>query len=364
MSEASAEESLGRILEIAPSDRGNAQLGRWLSREIDAEGAPRRIQVEDWLACARLLERSRCAQGLSGDAAERASTFLAAANGWAPKRRTGQTHVGWGSTRLVMARLQEGQGAIRVVGHDPGEPCGFELLVNDHAWLGPCWSVEGDELASKQRLLVWDPEKAYEQLEWVVAAGDRKLVRSVVVLRGLKLALVSALVECPAGGSASECAMTLALPAGVTAAPQGESRALELRSGSRSKPLQVLPLGLPFKDYPTERGRLVAAPGSIVLRQAAPARRTWMPLLISWDESRRKRSLSWRNLTVTEKGRILGPDQATAVRVSWGRDETYLIYRSHARSGLRAALGHCTTRRFLVGRFQRDGAIKPILEAD
>ena len=52
------------------------------------------------------------------------------------------------------------------------------------------------------------------------------------------------------------------------------------------------------------------------------------------------------------------------MRVSWGRDETYVIYRSLAQARSRAFLGHQTTARFLVGLFKRDGAVEPIMRVD
>ena len=76
----------------------------------------------------------------------------------------------------------------------------------------------------------------------------------------------------------------------------------------------VLPIGLPCLDYPTDRGRFqIETDGrELVLFQAAGGRRCWLPLLVSWDPARHRKSLHWRILTVSERSRAVRPDQPTA----------------------------------------------------
>jgi hypothetical protein len=89
-----------------------------------------------------------------------------------------------------------------------------------------------------------------------------------------------------------------------------------------------------------------------------------MPLLVSWDGLRHRKRLSWRVLTISRDARICPPDEAFAVRMSWGLEETYVIYRSLAPPALRAFLGHQTRARFLVGRFTVEGAVEPLVSLD
>ena len=102
----------------------------------------------------------------------------------------------------------------------------------------------------------------------------------------------------------------------------------------------------------------------LVLNQTAIGRRAWLPLLVSWDSLRNRKDVHWRVLTVSERSRIVGPDRAFAARVSWGRHETYVIYRSLGPPATRAFLGHQTRARFLVGLFTPDGTVEPILEVN
>ena len=138
--------------------------------------------------------------------------------------------------------------------------------------------------------------------------------------------------------------------------------------GLRGRPAsaRVFPIGLPRLDYPTDRGRFGREAGAVVLRQGPTggARRVWRPLLVSWEPKRNRQPVHWRTLTVSENSRACAAGVAFAARVSWGRDETLLVYRSLARPGLRAFLGHQTRARFLVGLFTPEGKVEPLVKVD
>ena len=83
------------------------------------------------------------------------------------------------------------------------------------------------------------------------------------------------------------------------------------------------------------------------------------------SRSRHRKQAHWRiPVGLGERRETLHTDRAFAVRVSWGRDETYVVYRSLAKPAPRAFLGHQTTARFLVGLFKADGTVEPILKVD
>lgn len=117
---------------------------------------------------------------------------------------------------------------------------------------------------------------------------------------------------------------------------------------------------IPSLSYPSDRGAFQIDDGSVVLRQSPAGRRCWLPLLVSWDSHRHRKDPSWRVLSVSEKSPNVTADRAWAARVSWGRDETFVFYRSLAPPAPRAFLGHQTTARFLVGRFTSEGVVEPI----
>jgi hypothetical protein len=152
----------------------------------------------------------------------------------------------------------------------------------------------------------------------------------------------------------------ISFPPQIKATPIVDSRAIVLTASNKRGSAHVLPIGLPSLAYPTQRGSFQIHDGSLVLTQSTTLRRDWLPLLVSWDSQRHRKDPTWRVLSVSEKSRNVAPDRAFAARVSWGKDETFVIYRSLVSPAPRAFLGHQTTACFLVGRFTSEGVVEPI----
>ena len=141
--------------------------------------------------------------------------------------------------------------------------------------------------------------------------------------------------------------------------------------GSSSRPLQSwvgtrFARRAPFRFLTRRSEAPSKAHGEgVVFTRRFTGRRLWLPLLVSWDAKRHRRDVHWRSLSVSEKSRNIAADRAIAATRQLGKSETYVIYRSLAKSGpSRFFSGHQTTARFLVGRFNRDGVVEPILSVD
>lgn len=407
-------------------DGSAGPLARWLARELGADGAPRRVPVGEWPGLLEELARSRAGSGswpagcedaidglvLAGLRFSRPDGILAfsgegagslarwPAGDWAKWYRgtgIGRVLAGWsGRTRArpgdeapplpawsaadrVLAILRANwrpDGDFLAIDHrEPCGPCRVELYGGGRTWLGPKWGgidleVGGRAGVSATRTRVrpsqWLTGPTADLLEWTVREGDARVTRSAVLLRDRRMALISALAERPATTAAwpASPALSLMIPRDLAAGPVRESRALALSPPGRRGAAQVLPIALPCRPYPTERGSLRADGGSLTLRISPSGRRCWLPLLVSWDTARHRSPPTWRVLTVSERARAVGPDRAVAVRVSWGRDETYVLYRSLGPPARRAFLGHQTAARFLVARFDSDGDVEPILTVE
>ena len=243
----------------------------------------------------------------------------------------------------------------------------FELIGRGCSWLGPEWRLEcSPGKVSTPRPGLWHSNSVADLAEWSFRTSGLRVTRTAVLLRGRALALLSDQVEGKTVPTdAVEARWTLA--PGIAAEPIQDCRGLLLRGPSKGPNAQVLPITLPALPYETEKGRFHASGGetgqSLSLRLAS-RRRCWLPLLVSWDPVRHRKRLSWRVLTVVEKSKICPPDVAVAVRVSWGRSETYVIYRSLARPALRSFLGFQTKARLVVGEFDHDGIVKPLVSVD
>ena len=214
------------------------------------------------------------------------------------------------------------------------------------------------------RPLVWLSNSQADLAEWSFRIGKVRVTRTALLLRGRRIALLADQVEAPAGDHGTDAAWRVALPAGVEATPlnDGPGWVLAQRRGSPSA--RVVPLALARFAGSTERGTLTLEGRHLLLRQPSPGRRCWLPLLASWDPLRNRQTIQWRILTVAEKSRVCPPETAFAARISWGRDETLLVYRSLARPAPRCFLGYQTSARYLVALFDRDGKITPIVKVD
>jgi hypothetical protein len=410
-------ESLERAITLWLRDGVPSALERWFERELDELGMPVLLGLPDWPNCvARLVwarsERPGWPKHLDARVLQFVGSLLrfsrtdgsvatvfdeqappgrsradlsacAAAFPRSPESRV----IGWWLNRAdprpvppplpaccgqasPLAALRaswQKDGDMLVLDHRrPGLTTRFELIGRGLPWLGPDWTLAGAPgRVSKPRCVNWQTSSVADLAEWTLRAGGVRLTRTALVLRGRRLALLAEQVD---GRSTSKGPLEslYSVPRGIAVELIDGSRGLVLRRIGRGRNAQVLPLALPCLPYETDRGTFGATAGGagLALKQMPRGRRCWMPLLVSWDGLRHRKRLSWRVLTVSEDARICPPDLAFAVRVSWGRDETYVLYRSLGTPGLRAFLGHQTRARFLVGRFTGDGTVEPLVSID
>jgi hypothetical protein len=397
--------------------RKNEQpLMRWLAHELDSRGSLARLAIPDWHLCLGALREARRSTGrLPADwddslarliiAALRFSRpdgspagnfdpnrayvppektlrdWLTAAKGtdtaryleeWRSSRKRDVNFSpeapAWEVARGVLSVLRDemsGSGDFVAVDHRlAGPSCRFELFGSGRSWLGPSWEMGGEAAPATRarpgsRISVAGAEIA----EWSYRLGTKRVTQTMLLLAGRRIALLSALFE--ARDPLPLChSVRLQIPPSISAAPLPACRGFRLTGTKRRDSAQVLPISLPSLSYDTERGSFLTEGDQLLLTQVPEARRCWLPLLVSWDSARNRKSTTWRVLTVTERSQVVPPGRAFAARVSWGRHESYVIYRSLAPPASRAFLGYRTHARFLIGLFTPDGNVTPIVKID
>jgi hypothetical protein len=412
-------ERLRQAIDEWVRDGEATRLERWLQRELDDAGAPRRLGLAHWPeGLADLAKARRERGGWSSGVDERVRTWLRGLLRFSRPDGTLATRFhddeGRVKNRLTLAELAQAYpktGEARVIAwmlsrpethhvapplpacSSSGRPLavlratwgrqgdsffldhrqavpetGFELIGRGYSWLGPVWRLECPPgKASPPRPVLWHSNSVADLAEWSFRTIGLRVTRTAVLFRGRALALLSDQVEGKTlPTDPVEARWTLA--PGIASELIEDCRGLLLRGPRKGPNAQVLPITLPALPYETDKGRFHAigdeAGQSLSLRLVSRGRRCWLPLLVSWDPERHRKRLSWRVLTVVEKSKICPPDVAVAVRVSWGRSETYVIYRSLARPALRSFLGFQTKARLVFGEFDEEGIVKPLVSVD
>jgi hypothetical protein len=409
--------SLAQAVRAWVQSGNSAKLARWFARELEAEGAPIRLGIADLWQCVTSLAEARQSRPgwsreldlqvlalfrsflrFSRSSATPTTDFDALELDSQHRRsleqlartypRSGEARVigwwlslpdglhvppplpAWSSSRHVLAVLRGGwqkKDDLLVVDHRREEPLTrFELIGSGCSWLGPHWrlaTAAGE--SSPARPGAWVTGSAADFLEWSYRNSGHRITRTALLLRGRKLAVLGDQIE---GENLPEKTLIseFDLPASVTAEQISGNRGLLLRSSRGRESAQVLPIALPAGDYLTDRGRFrrLNDQQRLELSCTVKGRRCWLPLLVSWDPMRHRKRLSWRVLTVAQDSKVCAPDVAFAVRVSWGREETLVIYRSLGPVAPRSFLGYQTKARFLIGEFTREGDVVPVLSVD
>lgn len=388
-------------------------LIRWLQQNLDGDGVPRRLPLNEWVEGLSAINEARAerpegwpdqvdalaegwfraalrfsrpngssvfgvaaasegCRGLFRHWADRLAEpgFSTVLDWWFPRKSPGR-HAPPPlpadsrpdrSLSILRANWARDGDLIAVDHRTPGMTSRFELFGLGRSWLGPTWATGSEHAATRSRPALWVSQSSADMAEWSFRAGKARVVRTALLFRGRRLALLGEQWD----GPDDPGQMRIALAEGVTANSIPESRGLALTSDLHRASARIYPIGLPHLPYPTERGSFGVEGSEIVLNQkaAGAGKRVWRSLIVSWEPKRNKQAVTWRTLTVSENSRPCSPDSVFASRVTWGRNDTLVIYRSLGPPALRAFLGHHCKARFLAGLFTSDGEIEPLLKVE
>ncbi len=124
---------------------------------------------------------------------------------------------------------------------------------------------------------------------------------------------------------------------------------------------RVVPLSLEPHRVIQTGGRLWAEDRDLVLEQTAIGSGVHLPLVIDWSPERRRDAAGWRRLTVAEQGAPVGPDRACGYRLKIGAHQ-WIFYHSLTPPRVpRTVIGQHMAYETLIGEFQREGNVAPLV---
>jgi hypothetical protein len=242
-------------------------------------------------------------------------------------------------------------------------PWGWELQLAD----------AGIEPADEWGCSCWfsDPDADYLELQ-MKGPGSLRVERQVLLSRKEHFLL---LADCVRGArpvmeDVEEASFEkwihlrsrLPLADGVTAEPDRSMREIRLKTGRQT--VRVFPLALPDDRVHSTPHQFAVDGHDLVLHQIGQGNGLYAPLMFDWHPARSRQPALWRNLTVTEAGKVLGRDMAAGHRLQLGKHQL-LIYRSLAPlKTARAVLGHHTWYESVIAKFDQNGDVEPIVNVD
>lgn len=227
----------------------------------------------------------------------------------------------------------------------------FSLTVNekeingDGEWVAVCWNS--------------DEDADYLELQMQLDDGYT-LERQILLPRNQHFVFLADIVN---GTEAARLEYRSCLPVTTGFAGFMDEESHELLLKKKGLAARVFPLGLSQERDFFQPGSLnVNERGQIELQQeVAEATALYAPLVIDWEPELKRKPADWARLTVSEAGEISPRDIAVGHRLRIGKHQL-LIYRSLKKGeGSRAVLGHNTRYESVIGRFDSDGDLMPLL---
>ncbi|MBQ15505.1 MAG: hypothetical protein CMJ65_00125 [Planctomycetaceae bacterium] len=250
-----------------------------------------------------------------------------------------------------------------VVTHEGPRPR-LDVSLAGRSLLSGDWSLEVTcegrswEL-SEWRCVCWVSDADADYLELQSTAPDGSRVDRQILLSRTEDLLILADAVLGTAEAPVHCRSGLSLSKGIKAHQRRGHR--DWRLGGRTTAARVFPLAMP--DSPLESG---PATFSCVDQQlewshSSSGPTLYLPLVLDFSSSRRRRAVEWNSLTITEDRRVVSPAQAAGHRLKIGGLQL-LLYRSLLPAAAsRAVLGQHTPHETLIGEIEAGGDITPLV---
>lgn len=218
-------------------------------------------------------------------------------------------------------------------------------ITGDGEWSSVCWNS--------------DEDADYLELQMDLESGYT-LERQILLPRNQHFVFLSDIVT---GTETTNLEYRSVIPVtlGIAGALDDETHEMVLKTKGLSA--RVFPIGLPQERDFFQPGSLTLNDQSqlVLHQQVSEANGLYAPLIIDWEPGLKRKPADWASLTVSEGGNISARDEASGHRLRIGKHQL-LVYRSLKKGAqARAVLGHHTNYESVIGRFDTDGDLMPLL---
>jgi hypothetical protein len=332
--------------------------------------------------------------GLVGSTSEYLQAVQRAVSGKPPRRARPaiatmpSNQSDWAKFALLRSDWSVEADSVAITHHQPLPQ--LDVTALGRSMIHGDWTLKlsmGDavvELAEEWSCVCWqsDPDADYIELQ-MAGPGKLRVERLVMLSRKERYLIVADSItgvttvepQSPHGengkthlsskkGVAStkqriEYESRLSLCEGLVGTCDGTTREGRI-TGKRFKS-RVFPLGIPQDRVHSTPHSFSIENNEIVLKHVAEGDGLFAPLVFVWHPERTRFDPTWRMLTVTEEGKVVGPDIAVGYRLKLG-DSQLLISRALKKTGnARACLGHHTRNETVIATFDSNGDVEPIL---
>lgn len=217
-------------------------------------------------------------------------------------------------------------------------------ISEDGEWSCICWHS--------------DEDADYLELQMDLESGY-KLERQILLPRNQHFVFLSDIVTGTETANL-EYRSVIPISPGIKGSLKEGTHELQLKTKGLSA--RVFPIGLPQeRDFFQPGSLTLDDQNQLVLHQASLGNALYAPLIIDWEPGLKRKPADWASLTVSEGGKISARDEASGHRLRIGAHQL-LVYRSLKKGvNSRAVLGHNTNYESVIGRFDKNGDVSPLL---
>lgn len=152
------------------------------------------------------------------------------------------------------------------------------------------------------------------------------------------------------------------LAEGISTIAESETNETYLYDGKKIRGL-VIPPSLNEWKSGSKENHIVPGAGDFKISARCLGRRLYVPVFLDLSPKRSLKPRTWRQLTVAESLKIVGPNVAVAYRVQVGKQQ-YVFYRSMDEPQNRTFFGENVNTEMFLGRLEKNGTMTELVQIE